>query len=286
MVDILNKEDYFDGFPIVVARREPQPPFPLHRHNFSELVIVTGGSGLHVIKDEEYPIAAGDTSVITDNSPHEYRNMKGLALINILYDARALGMARRDVRALPGYHALFRLEPHYRTQHRFESRLRLNMEDLASLQYLIDRLEKELAAREPGFRLLATALFMEMITFLSRCYGRAHGSTSRKLLRLGEAISYIEEHYRKDIDLDQLSAIAHMSRRTFTRTFRDAMGMSAVDHLIHLRIARAYDLLRSNDIMVTEAAFDVGFSDSNYFTRQFKRIIGQSPSEFRRTVLR
>lgn len=286
MADILNKKDYFEGFPIVVARREPQPPFPLHTHDFSELVIVTGGSGIHVIKDEEYPVAAGDTFVITDNSPHEYRDMKDLALINVLYDARELGMVRWDVRSLPGYYALFRLEPHYRKQHKFESRLRLSIEDLGKLQYLIDRLDKELATHEPGFRLQATALFMEMVTFLSRCYGRAHESTSRKLLKIGEAISYIEEHYRQDIDLDKLSKIAHMSRRNFTRTFREAMGMSAVDHLIHLRIARASDLLRSDDITVTEVAFNVGFSDSNYFTRQFKKIIGLSPSEFRKTVLR
>ena len=50
MIRTLRKEDWFhsDGFPIVVARRDPQEPFGLHAHEFSEIVIITGGTGLHV----------------------------------------------------------------------------------------------------------------------------------------------------------------------------------------------------------------------------------------------
>jgi len=285
MVQVLHKNDYFDDFPIVVAKREPQPPFPCHRHQFSELVIVTGGSGLHIIRGNEFPISAGDVFVISDNAPHEYSEMNGLALVNILFDAKELDIASWDLRDLPGYHALFNLEPRYRKQHNFESRLRLNRNDLTVLQRLLDRLDVELNRRKPGFRLLATARFMEMITFLSRAYSTSQISESRELLLIGKAISFIEENYDKDIDLDTLADIAQMSRRSFSRAFRNAMNMSAMDHLIRLRIAKAGNLLKRTDISVTEVAFAVGFGDSNYFARQFRNITGQSPREYRKKAL-
>ncbi len=285
MVETLRKTDFFDpnGPPITVARREPQPRFPRHKHQFSELVVVTGGSGLHVIRDEEYPVSAGDVFAITDTSPHEYRRMGHLALVNILYDPIDLGMSKWDVRALPGYHALFRLEPKYRRRHRFESRLRLSTEDLAIVSTLVDRLDKELRDRQPGFRLMAISLFMQVAAFLSRCYSLSRTTPSRSLLRIGEAISYLEDHYSKDIDLDRLADIAHMSRRNFSRTFREAMGRSAIDHLLHLRIARATELLQHRDLTVTEVAFQVGFHDSSYFARQYRKIVGRSPRQSRVT---
>ena len=74
---ILKTSDYFhrDGFPIVVARREPQEPFGLHAHDFSELVIITKGGGLHVTGRESWSLAAGDVFVIGGSRPHDYQNM-------------------------------------------------------------------------------------------------------------------------------------------------------------------------------------------------------------------
>ncbi len=283
MTTLLRKKDFFgpDGFPIVVARREPQPEFPRHSHQFSELVVVTGGCGVHAIRREEYEIAAGDVFVINDSSPHEYRDMADLALVNILYDPAALKMSSWDLRELPGYHAMFRLEPAYRKRHRFESRLRIEVEALSYVGELIDELEAELAEKRPGFRPAATAVFMQMVVFLSRCYAESSQSQSRELLRIGRAISHIEQNCHTRISIESLAEIAHMSRRNFTRVFRRAMGHSPIDYIIHLRVARAAELLRSEDSTVTEIAFRVGFTDSNYFARRFKMITGLTPVEFR-----
>lgn len=72
MVATLKVNDWFhsDGFPIVVEPRDPQPPIGMHDHEFSEIVVVTGGRGFHVTVDKRWPIAAGDAFVITGNIPH------------------------------------------------------------------------------------------------------------------------------------------------------------------------------------------------------------------------
>ena len=60
------------------------------------------------------------------------------------------------------------------------------------------------------------------------------------------------------------------------------MGNSPIAYLIQLRINRAADMLRQGDRSITDIAFDVGFSDSNYFMREFRKVIGISPRIYRR----
>jgi AraC-like DNA-binding protein len=56
--------------------------------------------------------------------------------------------------------------------------------------------------------------------------------------------------------------------------------VTPIAYLIHVRIRRAIDIMRSEGANVTEAAFRVGFSDSNYFSRQFRKVMGVSPRTF------
>ncbi|HRZ99841.1 MAG TPA: AraC family transcriptional regulator, partial [Candidatus Paceibacterota bacterium] len=147
---------------------------------------------------------------------------------------------------------------------------------------LVDQLDKELQGRAPGFGFLATALFMQMIGYLARCYGRSRHPDSRALLRLAQTISHLETHLAEPINLDEMANRAEMSKRSFIRAFRAATDRTPVAYLIQLRINRAASLLRHSTDSVTEIAFKVGFEDSNYFTRQFRKILGVSPRRYRR----
>jgi AraC family L-rhamnose operon transcriptional activator RhaR/AraC family L-rhamnose operon regulatory protein RhaS len=279
----LRAHDWFhsDGFPIAVERRDPQGPFGPHAHEFSELVLITGGRGLHVTGGESWPLAAGDVFVIGGTRPHHYREMERLCLVNLLFQPRRLHWETADLKALPGYHALFTLEPAWRSRHRFRSRLHISPAELGTVTGYVDRLDEELRERRPAFGFLATAWFMLIVGYLSRCYGRAKNPDSRALLRIAEAITHLETHAAEPVNLESLAGIAHMSKRNFCRAFQAAMGSSPISHLIRLRVNRAAALLRRGGGSITDIAFDVGFNDSNYFARQFRQVLGLSPREYR-----
>jgi AraC family L-rhamnose operon transcriptional activator RhaR/AraC family L-rhamnose operon regulatory protein RhaS len=280
---ILRSKDWFreDGAPIAIERRNPQEPFGLHCHEFSEIVLITSGHGVHVTGKESYPLCAGDAFVIGGSRPHDYHSMERLCLINILFQPQKLGWPLADLRLLPGYHALFTLEPAWRRRHQFRSRLRLSPKELAHVLTLVDNLDQELASRLPGFRFMAIASFMQLAGYLSRCYNDSRDADSRALLRIGAAISHLESHYQESIDIEQLAQIAHMSKRSFMRTFQAATGLSPIAYLIQLRINRAASQLRTSSASVTEIAFRVGFGDSNYFSRQFRKQMSVTPRQYR-----
>ena len=281
---ILKKEDWFhpDGFPIVIERRDPQEPIGLHAHEFSEIVIITGGNGLHITGQESYELSAGDAFVIGGDRPHDYVNMEDLQLINVLYLRSKIPMNFGDLSLIPGYHAMFTLEPAFRAQHNFGSRLRLSPLELSEVSSMIDRMESELESREPGFQTITTALFLHLVAYLSRCFDRSSGSSSRSLLEIAAAISHIERYYQDPIGLDELVSISGMSKRSFLRTFEATMGLPPIKYLIRLRIRRACELLQRQELSITDVSTMVGFQDSNYFSRQFRAMTGASPSSFRK----
>lgn len=281
---VLKRKDWFhpDGFPIAVERRDPQEPFGLHAHEFAEIVIITAGRGTHVTGTESYPLAAGDVFVIGGSRPHDYHSMERLCLVNILFQPEKLNLRTWDLRTLPGYHALFTLEPAWRRRHGFSSRLRLAPAELGAAMASVDSLDAELRARTAGFQFMATAAFMQLVGHLSRCFARAKNADSRALLRIGGAISHLELNCDQPVELDRLAAMARMSKRNFLRCFHAALGTSPIAYLIQLRVQRAAGLLRRTDRSVTEIAFQAGFSDSNYFARQFRKTLGLTPREYRR----
>jgi len=272
--------NYFapDQFPLRVHSPQTHRQTEIHAHGFTELVVIQTGRVVHVTQEEEYPAQAGDVFVIHEGDAHGYRDGENLILLNILYNSRRLLGPADAVRKIPGYHAMFHIEPKFRKRHGPRARLRLNERDLNSTMDRIASIQEELETKAPGYELLATAMFLQLVGFLSRRYSLDPTPHTGSLLRMGGVISYIEEHYDRPIPLEQLAKMAHISPRHLLRTFREATGLTPIEYLLRRRIRKATDLLQTEDMNVTEVAFAVGFTDGNYFSRQFRRITGQTPS--------
>jgi AraC-like DNA-binding protein len=270
------------GLPLALRRVHRHATTPAHRHEFSELVIVLRGTGIHQAPAGQYPIGAGDVFVLHGDQAHGYLDTEDLDLVNILFDLDALGVPRGDLTSLPGYHVLFTLEPRFRERDHFESRLRLDPAALHRVAGLVERIETEQESHRPGWQFAAVAHFMLTLVELSRCYSQVQGSAAESLQRLGRVIGHLEHSYRDTISLDDLARIGCMSRRTLTRVFRDAIGCSPLQYLIRLRINRAIEMLQDRRLRVKDAAFAAGFHDSNYFARQFCKVMGHSPTDARR----
>lgn len=268
-------------FPLAILKF-PQGPIELHTHSFEELVIIESGHGTHFTKNESYEILAGDVFVIRKGKEHGYKDTSNLRLVNVLFKIKDLSLPEQEIRKVPGYHALFRLEPEFRWRHHFESRLRLTPDELAITSGILNNIQRELKGEIPGFEFMATAYFMELAGFLSRCYSKMRGRVHAPIIKLGEVISYLERHYSESMSLESLCKMACMSRSTFFRNFSRATGLSPIDYLIRLRISQASKHLREGKTSIKEVAARTGFRDSNYFSRQYRKFMNETPCETRR----
>lgn len=268
--------------PLSVMRCLGQRVEPRHRHEFQELVLVLGGKGTHWVEDESYQLQAGDTFVLLGDMRHGYPETKDLSLINIIFEPRRLQLPTLDLGTIPGYHALFVLEPTLRGQRNYRNRLRLSEEHLAEALRLVAELEAELESNTPGQEFLAAAHFMRLVGFLSRRYSQLEdGSGKHPPQQLGALLGHMERNYDKPLTVKDLMRVSHMSQTSLMRTFKRLLGRSPVEHLIRLRISHAEQLLRDSDLTLAEIAERTGFCDSNYLSRQFRQVVGVPPSEYR-----
>ena len=98
---------------------------------------------------------------------------------------------------------------------------------------------------------------------------------------LRRARDHIDRHYQQPLDLDQLAAVAGVSKFHFARTFKATYGETPIRYLTRRRIERAQDLLRAANLTVTEVCMLVGFSSLGSFSSRFAQLVGESPTAYR-----
>jgi AraC-like DNA-binding protein len=255
-----------------------------HRHDFTEIVVVLDGVGDHLFDERVYPICAGDVFAVDKSHAHGYRNTRGLRIANVLFDEPFLTARAPWVERLAGYQALVHLEPSLRKRQAFGGKLRLGPQAMARAGDLVRRLLEELRVRGEGYRAMAFALLTEMLVDLARWYAGSDAQQTRDVADVGRVISYLENHYREPVELADLEKLVGRSTRTLLRRFNQATGLTPIQYLLRVRVARSCGLLADSVMSITELAGLVGFDDSNYFARQFRHVMGMSPSEYRRNT--
>lgn len=106
-----------------------------------------------------------------------------------------------------------------------------------------------------------------------------HGDETIALLQ-----TWLSHNYQEPVVVKQLADMAQLSVRQLDRRFRAACGESPMAYLQRLRCEAARELLQNTNLSVADVAGTVGYSDSSYFTRVFKRQAGQSPQQYRQKV--
>ncbi len=101
---------------------------------------------------------------------------------------------------------------------------------------------------------------------------------NRRLLRARDAM---DRAYAEPLDVRAVAAVAHISEAHFIRSFRAVFGETPHRYLQRRRVERSMFLLRETDRTITDICLDVGFTSLGTFSRTFREIIGQTPSDYR-----
>ncbi|MHC4401192.1 MAG: AraC family transcriptional regulator [Planctomycetota bacterium] len=100
--------------------------------------------------------------------------------------------------------------------------------------------------------------------------------------RLLRVLVHVQKHLDDPLPLEELARVANFSAYHFHRIFRGMVGESVKEHVRRLRLERAAMRLTTSDRSVTAIAIDAGYETHEAFSRAFRRMFGQSPTEFRR----
>jgi AraC family transcriptional regulator len=148
----------------------------------------------------------------------------------------------------------------------------------------------ELTAGAAGGRLAAESLANLLAVHLIRNASaprppdrRTYGALPQGKLRA--VVEYVEGHLDASLTLEQMAAAAHLSACHFARRFKEATGLAPHQYVIMRRVERAQQLLQQDgDLTLAEVAACAGFSDQSQFSQHFKRIVGVTPGQLRKSA--
>lgn len=143
---------------------------------------------------------------------------------------------------------------------------------------LASDLHRELIQRDSVSRLAVESIVLELGVVTQRA---RESAVSSNWLR--KAVGIIRERFTEDLTVTAIAKSVSVHPVHLARAFRRQFGCAPAEHVRRLRIKRACELIESTDLPLSEVALSCGFCDQSHFSRLFKRLLGTTPAQYRRT---
>ncbi|MHA7967443.1 AraC family transcriptional regulator [Paenibacillus sp. CAU 1782] len=149
-----------------------------------------------------------------------------------------------------------------------------------SLQEMCQSMDRLWRQGAPLDRLQAQSAFLPFVYEVLRQIRTATLEKGKPNI-VSETIRYINEHYKQAITAEELAGLQNCSASYLSRLFKNQIGISPIDYVIHVRVFKARQLLLDSEARIQEIAGSVGYGDVYYFSRLFKKHTGLSPLQYR-----
>lgn len=255
---------------------------PMHWHSEFELNYIVRGAGEFICDSEKFLCKEGDILVLPPNMLHSAYPCPQNDLIfqALVFHPVMLGTNINDrctaecIRPL--INGTVRIHTVFTSQEEY----------YPDLKSSISRIFSCVTDQIPHADLLLKSELMHLFWLLEtnpKCHSRQKsGLNDCELIR--PALEYMVKNYKETVSVEQLADISHLSKSYFMNCFKKAAGISAMEYLSQLRISAACEALSFSGHKVSDIAFRCGYDNLSNFNRQFKKIAGCSPREYRKRI--
>ncbi len=124
---------------------------------------------------------------------------------------------------------------------------------------------------------------LQLFVYVAECIDDETATDGEKISpQIIEVMKYINKHYAEDLNLDNISDIACMSKYHLCRKFKEATGATLLQYINNVRLTKVHSMLINTDMPIEEIAECTGFSSSMQLTRVFKSVYNIPPRTFRK----
>lgn len=251
---------------------------PLHWHEEIELLYQLNGRSDIQIDEKKYQIQNKLLTVINSRQVHSVHTYSDTSMFICVHISKKL-----IEKYIPDID-LYRIYciPDDIPDSQFPEYLSVcrQMEDLLRL-YITDK---------PAWQMESEGIILQVLAQLIRHFSRKSApdeiglsSADRTSFnRIRDVITYVEEHFREPISLQDIAGHLGLGREYFCRFFKKNMGMSFLRYLNEVRISHVYRDLEQTDAPIAEIAEKNGFLNQKLFNRTFREVYGCTPSAVRR----
>lgn len=268
----------------IMRVKEPSFFHSWHFHPEYEIMLVLAGTGIRFVGDSMERFQPGDLVLLGRDIPHfycsdeQYREKESTHLsqaIVIYFRDDFLGEKFCD---MPDMGHIKRLFSNAKRGIRFSGCVR---------EELIERVAQVDGAKNGLARLIDLLSILEIMGStkefdLLSSQGFTHNADEDECKRMNNVYQYIINNYIENPTLDKVAEVANMSSTAFCRYFKSRSNKTYTQFLNEIKIGNACKLLIDSDRSISEICFQIGFNNFAHFNSQFKRIVGVTPTRYRR----
>lgn len=153
------------------------------------------------------------------------------------------------------------------------------------LAIIINKIIDLSCSTDPGKDILMDLSLKELVVRIIQSQHLNIDQQTNSSQRLSDPLSYvlhyIKHNLHQQFQVKELSDLACMSTPSFYRAFKTTYGLSPLDYILKEKIKMAKELLANPSMSITEICYELGFASLNYFDRQFRRVEGITPKQYR-----
>lgn len=258
-----------------------------HSHHELEISCVVEGCGLYHIGEKIYDICPGDVIILNNTEQHKIVLNEDQRLRHnvIHFDPSFIWNSLSNDIDYNFLLVFFERGPN------FSNRLDRDNPATARIFGLIMDIFEEFRARRLCYELIVKIKLQTIFTEIIRNYDYIDRNkvvkplSGEDILNLNTVLRYIDNNLDKDLRLAELSSMVHISPAYFSTMFKRFNGVSPIEYIIHRRIQRAVELIRTSHMNLTEIAMSCGFNNGTNFYKAFKKVTGRTPSSYRRAPI-
>jgi AraC family transcriptional activator of pobA len=250
--------------------------FPLHFHDFFEIMIVNESTGRQVIDRVSHALKRGQVYFLSHFHAHEIfkTDGRGLDYYNISFKPEAVSLpVDSDFGVLKPFLDPAGVRP-----------MQLDQRDYQSVAALCELACGEIEEAGRNVIGIVTNLLGAILAYLGR-YTSFVPEDGKELVVL-KTIARIGESYGADLTTRELAADLGLSPPRLSQIFRQRTGRTVKEILVERRLMEAKRLLAETGLPVTRVILDCGFNDMAYFHRAFKADTGCTPTQYREDARR
>ncbi len=257
----------------MTQRDEPWASPPDLAQDF-RLILVQEGHGIWTVDGHTHLLVPGSMIYI---KPNQMRHARMAPKQTVRYWGLRLSPGKDLSSPLPSWLVL-------------PSFMQLRSDTLDVVEEILREIADESREKRAHYLDAVDALARRLFISLSRTYADRiaspllrQGSDERSgvgALAFDEVIHFIHDHLGERIDVRRLADVAGMSETHFRRTFRRLTGQSPHQYVTEARMWRAKELLSVGGFYIYEVARAVGYDDSLYFSRVFRKVVGVPPTHY------
>ena len=259
-----------------------------HSHEFVQIWYIRQGRCDHFVGEQVYHLEVGDSFIILPHVTHKTLLQPNTNVICCDFDptvvlaASALGEDKMSDLTLEKVRAFLNASGAELLCFRFQQKIRRRVEHL--MQELLDEYEDGSHYFEDVLRIKIQELLLLFMreSALVPEHIRADQIYEKYKVLMADAIRYIDENYCENLTLGGVCKHFAISRTYFCHLCKLITGKTFTEYLTDLRIRAAMTLLEDQSLSISEVSERLGFSNTSYFSKIFKKYTGCLPKEYRK----